>query len=152
MEFSEGNFESESDTCVLTWIPEFQEEDIMVKVCGYCDEACEEVCSRYVRLKAYDLMIVSHSKNPRNIAPGKDVYFAVRAMGVAPLSYEWYRKVNGAWSLLVDDSFSFPAVRGATTDSLILESVPESWDGSDLKVVVKNDYDMVSMIFQLGVK
>ncbi len=152
LEFSEGNFESESDTCVLTWIPEFQEEDIMVKVCGYCDEACEEVCSRYVRLKAYDLMIVSHSKNPRNIAPGKDVYFAVRAMGVAPLSYEWYRKVNGAWSLLVDDSFSFPAVRGATTDSLILESVPESWDGSYLKVVVNNDYDMVSMIFQLGVK
>ena len=128
----------------------------MVKVCGYCDGACDEVCSQYVRLKAYDWdtkpKIVSHSQNPRNIAPGKDVYFAVRAMGVAPLSYEWYRKVNGVWSLLVDNSFSFPAVRGATTDSLILESVPETWDGSELKVVVKNDYDMVSMIFQLGVK
>lgn len=96
--------------------------------------------------------IVYHSKNPRNIAIGKDVYFAVKAAGTAPLSYEWYRKVNDAWSLLDDNSVSLPTVSGAKSDSLVLKTVPESWDGSELKVVVKNDCDTTSMIFQLGVK
>lgn len=96
--------------------------------------------------------IVSHSKNPRNIAIGKDVYFAVKATGDAPLTYEWYRKESDTWTLLTDNSVSLPTVSGATTDSLILQAVPESWDGSELKVVVKNDCDTVSMIFQLGVK
>lgn len=97
-------------------------------------------------------VIVRHSKNPRNIAIGKDVYFAVDAIGTAPLSYTWYRKVNGMWSPLSDNSVSFPTVSGAKTDSLVLKSVPESWDGSELKVVVKNECDTTSMVFQLGVK
>lgn len=96
--------------------------------------------------------IVYHSKNPRNIAIGKDVYFAVKATGTGPLSYEWYRKVGDDWSLLDDNSVSLPMVGGATTDSLVLKTVPESWDGSELKVVVKNECDTASMIFQLGVK
>lgn len=96
--------------------------------------------------------IVYHSKNPRNIAIGKDVYFAVKAAGTGPLSYEWYRKVGDDWSLLDDNSVSLPTVSGATTDSLVLKTVPESWDGSELKVVVKNECDTASMIFQLGVK
>ena len=97
-------------------------------------------------------MIVSHSKNPRNIAIGKDVYFAVKATGDEPLSYEWYRKENDVWTLLEDNSVSLPTISGATTDSLILQAVPESWDASELKVVVKNDCDTASMVFQLGVK
>lgn len=97
-------------------------------------------------------MIVSHSKNPRNIAIGKDVYFAVKATGDEPLSYEWYRKENDVWTLLDDNSVSLPTISGATTDSLILQAVPESWDASELKVVVKNDCDTASMVFQLGVK
>lgn len=96
--------------------------------------------------------IVSHSKNPRNIAIGKDVYFAVKATGDEPLTYEWYRKENGIWSLLTDNSVSLPTISGAITDSLVLQTVPESWDGSELKVVVKNDCDTTSMVFQLGVK
>lgn len=96
--------------------------------------------------------IVRHSKNPRNIAIGKDVYFAVKAAGGESLTYEWYRKTGDEWSLLEDNSVSLPMVSGATTDSLVLQTVPESWDGSELKIVVKNDCDTASMIFELGVK
>lgn len=97
-------------------------------------------------------VIVRHSKNPRNIAIGKDVYFAVTAAGSAPLTYQWYRKVNNVWSQLSDNSISLPTVSGTRTDSLVLKSVPESWDGSELKIVVTNDCDTTSMVFQLGVK
>lgn len=97
-------------------------------------------------------VIVTHSKNPRNIAIGKDVYFAVKAAGGESLTYEWYRKTGDEWSLLENNDVSLPMVSGATTDSLILQTVPESWDGSELKIVVKNDCDTASMIFELGVK
>lgn len=97
-------------------------------------------------------VIVRHSKNPRNIAIGKDVYFAVEATGAAPLTYEWYRKVNNVWTLLGDNSISQPTVAGSRTDSLILKTVPKIWDGSEFKVIVRNDCDTASMVFQLGVK
>lgn len=97
-------------------------------------------------------VIVRHSKNPRNIAIGKDVYFAVTATGTAPMSYQWYRKVNNVWSPLSDNNISLPTVGGSRTDSLVLKQVPETWDGSELKVIVTNDCDTASMVFQLGVK
>lgn len=156
LELPEGHFELETDTCVLTWIPEFQEDDIVVKVCGYSDGACEEVCSRYLRLKAYDLtekpQIVRNSMNPRNIAPYRDVYFAITTNGTEPLVYQWYRNVNGGWVELSDKYSTYPQISGSMTDSLVLRNVPEDWDDSQLKVVVINNYGMVSKVFQLGVK
>ncbi len=156
LELPEEHFELETDTCVLTWIPEFQEDDIVVKVCGYSDGACEEVCSRYLRLKAYDLtekpQIVRNSMNPRNIAPYRDVYFAITTNGTEPLVYQWYRNVNGGWVELCDKYSTYPQISGSMTDSLVLRNVPEDWDDSQLKVVVTNNYGMVSKVFQLGVK
>lgn len=97
-------------------------------------------------------VIVRHSKNPRNIAIGKNVYFAVDATGTDPLTYSWFRKVNGTWTALADNSINLPRISGTTTDSLVLTEVPESWDGSEFKVVVQNECDTASMIFNLGVK
>lgn len=95
--------------------------------------------------------IVRKSKNPRNIAIGKDVYFAVTAEG-KNLTYQWLKKENGAWVNLSDNTNATPVVLGSKTDSLSMLSVPQSWDGSEFKVIVSGDCGKDSTEFQLGVK
>lgn len=95
--------------------------------------------------------IVRTSKNPRNIAIGKDVYFALTAEG-KNLTYQWQKKENGAWVNLADNAAGTPVVLGTARDSLCLLSVPQSWDGSEFRCVVSGDCGKDSVEFQLGVR
>lgn len=95
--------------------------------------------------------IVRTSKNPRNIAIDKDVYFALTAEG-KNLSYQWKKKENGIWVDLADITNNTPNVIGSKTDSLSLLTVPQSWDGSEFRCVVSGDCGKDSTEFQLGVR
>lgn len=91
------------------------------------------------------------SKNPRNIAIGKDAYFAVSVEG-ENLTYQWKKKENDVWVDLDDVTNSVPIIIGSHTDSISLLTVPQSWDGSEFRVVVSSDCGADSMDFQLSVK
>lgn len=95
--------------------------------------------------------IVRTSRNPRNIAIGKDVYFALTAEG-KNLNYQWKKKENGIWVDLADVTNNTPKVIGSKTDSLSLLTVPQSWDGSEFRCVVTGDCGKDSTEFQLGVR
>lgn len=95
--------------------------------------------------------IVRTSKNPRNIAIGKDVYFALTAEG-KNLNYQWKKKENGIWVDLADVTNNTPIVIGSKRDSLSLLSVPQSWDGSEFRCVVTGECGKDSTEFQLGVR
>lgn len=95
--------------------------------------------------------IVRTSRNPRNIAIGKDVYFALTAEG-KNLTYQWKKKENGVWVDLADVTNNTPKVIGSKTDSLSLLTVPQSWDGSEFRCVVSGDCGKDSTEFQLGVR
>lgn len=95
--------------------------------------------------------IVRTSRNPRNIAIGKDVYFALTAEG-KNLTYQWKKKENGIWVDLADVTNNTPIVIGSKTDSLSLLTVPQSWDGSEFRCVVTGDCGKDSTEFQLGVR
>lgn len=91
------------------------------------------------------------SKNPRNIAIGKDAYFAVSVEG-ENLTYQWKKKENDVWVDLDDVTNSVPIIIGSHTDSISFLTVPQSWDGSEFRVVVSSDCGADSMDFQLSVK
>lgn len=99
LDLPEEHFEMESDTAVLSWIPQYQEDDIVVKVCMYCDGACEEVCPKYIRLKARkfeDVAVkIQSSIDPsRRFCPGDTVTFNVMSKNAgANPSYTWYNDV-----------------------------------------------------------
>lgn len=95
--------------------------------------------------------IARTSRNPRNIAIDKDVYFAVTAVG-DNLSYRWQRKENNMWVNLQNGTTGVPAVVGADTDSLRLMNVPEDWNGSEFKCIVSGNCGKDSTEFQLEVK
>lgn len=95
--------------------------------------------------------IVRTSRNPRNIAIDKDVYFALTAEG-KNLNYQWKKKENGIWVDLADVTNNTPKVIGSKTDSLSLLTVPQSWDGSEFRCVVTGDCGKDSTEFQLGVR
>lgn len=95
--------------------------------------------------------IVRTSRNPRNIAIDKDVYFALTAEG-KNLHYQWKKKENGIWVDLADVTNNTPKVIGSKTDSLSLLTVPQSWDGSEFRCVVSGDCGKDSTEFQLGVR
>lgn len=95
--------------------------------------------------------IVRTSRNPRNIAIDKDVYFALTAEG-KNLTYQWKKKENGIWVDLADVTNNTPKVIGSKTDSLSLLTVPQSWDGSEFRCVVSGDCGKDSTEFQLGVR
>lgn len=95
--------------------------------------------------------IVRTSRNPRNIAIDKDVYFALTAEG-KNLTYQWKKKENGIWVDLADVTNNTPKVIGSKTDSLSLLTVPQSWDGSEFRCVVTGDCGKDSTEFQLGVR
>ena len=95
--------------------------------------------------------IIRHSKNPRNIAIGKDAYFAVEATG-GNLTYTWQKKEGEEWVNLEDVTSSAPIILGSTTDSISLLTVPKSWDGSEFRVVIAGECGETSMEFQLSVK
>lgn len=95
--------------------------------------------------------IVRTSRNPRNIAIGKDVYFALTAEG-KNLTYQWKKKENGIWMDLADVTNNTPIVIGSKRDSLSLLSVPQSWDGSEFRCVVTGNCGKDSTEFQLGVR
>ncbi|MEG2556538.1 MAG: gliding motility-associated C-terminal domain-containing protein, partial [Odoribacter sp.] len=89
----------ESDSSVLTWVPEYYENDIVVKVCAYSDGACMEVCSQYLRLKArtpddVKMKIVTSIDPERSFCPGDSIRFTVYTenAGVAS-NYHWYRDI-----------------------------------------------------------
>lgn len=48
-----------SDSSTLSWVPEFWEDDIVVKVGVYSDGACDTVYTKYLRLKARKIEDVS---------------------------------------------------------------------------------------------
>lgn len=83
--------------------------------------------------------IVERPKD-RTIAIGKNVTYSVKAIG-NNLTYEWlwYNPGNGTWTLFADNTATSPKVSGATTASLLLEEVPQAWDGRKVKCVVKGD-------------
>lgn len=92
------------------------------------------------------------SKNPRNIAIGKDVYFAVTASG-EKLNYTWKRKnESGEWETLQDITNNTPIIIGSRTDSINLMAVPKIWDGTELRCVVSGDCGADSTDFQLNVR
>lgn len=95
--------------------------------------------------------IVRTSKNPRNIAIGKDVYFAVTAEG-RNMTYQWKKKENGVWVNMQDITNNTPIIIGTHTDSLSLLNVPQSWDGSEFRLVISGDCGKDSTEFQLGVR
>lgn len=89
----------ESDSSVLSWIPEPWEDDIVVKVCVYSDGACDQVCSRYLRLKArtpddVKMQMVTSIDPERKFCPGDAIDFtvAVRNDGRAS-DFHWYRDI-----------------------------------------------------------
>ncbi|MDE7373878.1 MAG: hypothetical protein K2M86_00900, partial [Odoribacter sp.] len=94
--------------------------------------------------------IITHSKNPRNIAIGGNVGFGVKAEG-RNLTYQWMKKEGEGWRVLEEVTNSAPVIL-IQGDTITLLTVPQSWDESELKVVVSGDCGQDSMIFQLGVK
>lgn len=89
----------ESDSSVLSWVPEYWEDDIVVKVCIYSDGACSEACSRYLRLKArtpddVKLQIVTSIDPERKFCPGDAIDFTVSVRNEGNASdYHWYRDI-----------------------------------------------------------
>lgn len=89
----------ESDSSVLSWVPEYYEDDIVVKVCIYSDGACNEACSKHIRLKArapddVQMQIVTSVDLGRLFCPGDTVNFtvALKNGGVNP-TVHWYRDI-----------------------------------------------------------
>ncbi|MDL2283399.1 gliding motility-associated C-terminal domain-containing protein, partial [Odoribacter sp. OttesenSCG-928-G04] len=91
------------------------------------------------------------SKSPRNIAIGKNGSFSVKARGKG-LTYQWYKKESGTWMQMSNSIASQPGIAGVNTDSLILLTVPQSWDQSEFRVVVTGTCGKDSADFILGVK
>lgn len=89
----------ESDSSVLSWIPEYYEDDIVIRVCAYSDGACDEVCSRYLRLKArtpddVKLQIVTSADPDRRFCPGDTIDFAVALKNEGQnIDIHWYRDI-----------------------------------------------------------
>ena len=89
----------EQDSSVLTWIPEFWEDDIVVKVGVYSDGACDTVYSRYLRLKArpFDdatVKIVASIDPERAACPDEriDLTVATTNAGADP-KFQWYNSI-----------------------------------------------------------
>ena len=68
------------------------------------------------------------------------------------LTYQWKKKENDVWVDLDDVTNSVPIIIGSHTDSISFLTVPQSWDGSEFRVVVSSDCGADSMDFQLSVK
>lgn len=89
----------ESDSSVLSWIPEYWEDDIVVKVCAYSDGACTQVCSRHLRLKARTpddvrMQIVTSVDPLRMFCPGDTIDFTVAMSNDGRNSnIHWYRDI-----------------------------------------------------------
>lgn len=89
----------ESDSSVLSWIPEYYEDDIVIRVCAYSDGACDEVCSRYLRLKARTpddvrLQIVTSADPDRKFCPGDTIDFTVALKNEGrDMNIHWYRDI-----------------------------------------------------------
>lgn len=89
----------ESDSSVLSWVPEYYEDDIVVKVCVYSDGACSEACSKYLRLKArtpddVKMQIVTSIDPDRMFCPGESVDFTVALKNEGKNSnIHWYRDI-----------------------------------------------------------
>ena len=89
----------ESDSSVLSWIPEYYEDDVVVKVCVYSDGACSEACSKYLRLKArtpddVKMQIVTSIDPDRMFCPGESVDFTVALKNEGKNSnIHWYRDI-----------------------------------------------------------
>lgn len=89
----------DTDSSTLSWVPEYWEDDIVVKVCMYSDGACEEYCTKYLRLKAKPFedarVRIQTSVDPElSFCPGEDIDFwvAAKGAGINPV-YTWYRDV-----------------------------------------------------------
>lgn len=89
----------ESDSSVLSWIPEYYEDDIVVKVCVYSDGACSEACSKFLRLKArtpdnVKMQIVTSIDPDRMFCPGESVDVTVALQNEGKNSnIHWYRDI-----------------------------------------------------------
>ncbi len=83
---------------------------------------------------------ITEAPKDRSIAIGKDVNFTVKAIGNnLTYQWQWYHADSDSWNTFTDNTTSFPKVSGATTEELLLEEVPESWDGRKVKCVVQGD-------------
>ncbi len=83
---------------------------------------------------------ITEAPKDRAIAIGKNVNFTVKAIGNnLTYQWQWYHADSDSWNTFTDNTTSFPKVSGATTEELLLEEVPESWDGRKVKCVVQGD-------------
>lgn len=89
----------ESDSSLLTWIPEYYENDIVVKVCAYSDGACDTVCAKYLRLKARPfedakVKILTSIDPEREFCPGDEITFWVSSYkgGLEP-KFHWFNDI-----------------------------------------------------------
>ncbi|MEQ9289736.1 MAG: Ig-like domain-containing protein, partial [Cyclobacteriaceae bacterium] len=73
---------------------------------------------------------------PEDIFTREDATFSVSATG-DNLVYQWQQSINngGDWTNLADGG-SIPTILGATTNSLSLTSVPNSYDGYDYRLLI----------------
>lgn len=89
----------ESDSSVLSWVPEYYENDIVIRVCVYSDGACNEACSKHLRLKArtpddVKMQIVTSVDPDRMFCPGDTVDFTVALRNEGKNSnVHWYRDI-----------------------------------------------------------
>lgn len=83
---------------------------------------------------------ITEAPKDRAIAIGKNVSFKVKAIGNnLTYQWQWYHADSDTWTTFTDNTTSYPKVSGATTEELVLEEVPESWDGRKVKCVVQGD-------------
>lgn len=88
-----------TDSSVLSWVPQYWEDDIVVKVSAYCDGACDTIASKWIRLKARpfeDIKLgIRTSIDPeRSFCPGQVIDFSVygKGLGEHP-KYQWYNDI-----------------------------------------------------------
>lgn len=83
---------------------------------------------------------ITEAPKDRAIAIGKNVNFTVKAIGNnLTYQWQWYHADSDTWTTFTDNTTSYPKVSGATTEELVLEEVPESWDGRKVKCIVQGD-------------
>ena len=71
-----------------------------------------------------------------NIAAGANTLFEITATGNPAPAYNWQRSINGgAWENLANLSND---IRGATTDTLSITSIPATFNGSKYRCIVTN--------------
>ncbi|MDE7373879.1 MAG: gliding motility-associated C-terminal domain-containing protein, partial [Odoribacter sp.] len=128
---------------ILTWIPGVGEDDIVVKVTAYCDRACEEVTTSYLRLKAREFddvslkIMTSRDSKHRfgdtvHFCTGDTINFwlATRSAGKTP-QYQWQNDIfklpNGQSpknELIRYDSANIVMVMGQDDSWMLVEMTP----------------------------